>query len=147
MPTGEKHMAVLELGMLPRAAMRGTEWRRSFCAVWVTDAKNLFSLAPKMSSQRSSHTAAQSSMVAWPPVRISASASRCFMMVSSVPSSSKSSIQPCAFSTSYGLPSAGVPMASPIRPPSRQPRVLLNRVVVAAEVAGAVIAVAIRYSP
>ncbi len=61
MPMGEMHMAELELGMLPRAAMRGMLWRWSLAAVWRTDWKNLPTFWPKISLYWSSQTCAQSS--------------------------------------------------------------------------------------
>jgi hypothetical protein len=63
-PTGEIHMAELELGMLPRAAIRGVEWSLSFAAVCSTDWKNLPTFGPKISPDCSRHCRAQSSRVA-----------------------------------------------------------------------------------
>ena len=103
--------------------MRGSPCTRSLRAVCSTEMKNRPCLAPKISSHAASQSAAQSSMVAYPEVRISDRARMSRRMVSSVPPDSKSSSQPnCCSISARLLPSEGAPSASPMMPPARQPR-------------------------
>ena len=109
--------------------MRGVTPRSAILTMTCgTPTKNLLRFSPTNTSRCRTHTRAQSSSRANPSVSISASASRSFMIVSSVPSLSKSSIQPNWRSIRmYSMPSVSVPIASPINPAIRQPSVFLNR--------------------